>query len=72
MKKLRARYDVSVVNTGSGFFVIQGDTPAGREWVNSRVYDAANGTAYTDDSRLAKDIYDGALAEGMRAEAIKA
>jgi hypothetical protein len=69
---MAARFDVTVANQGHGFFVIQGNTRAGREWVDARVYDAANGVAYTDDSRLAEYIYEGALREGMRARAIHA
>jgi len=69
---MASRYDVSVVNQGHGFFLIQGDTEAGREWVDRRVYDAANGVAYTDDSRLAEYIYEGAQREGMRARAFVA
>ncbi len=69
---MASRFDVTVVNQGHGFFVIKGNTRAGREWVDRRVYDAADGVAYTDDSRLAAYIYEGALSEGMRARAIHA
>ena len=61
--------DVTVVNQGTGFFIITGQTKAGRTWVNTRVQDGENGVAYCDDSRAARDIFYGAQSEGLTADA---
>jgi hypothetical protein len=58
--------DLEISGNGMGFYSIAGVTEAGQEWVCSLVDGAdPNGLAYTDTSNFARDIADGALADGL-------
>ena len=61
--------DVAIVNLGTGFFMVAGQSPKGKHWVNICLCGAEDGTVYTDDSRLACEIYEAAESEGITIEA---
>jgi hypothetical protein len=65
-KKTTAKPDITITNSGSGFYGIHGESVRGRKWVNRVVQGASDGVAWTDDMRMAMDIADGATACGLR------
>ncbi len=62
--------DLEITNPGHmGFFTIAATSKAGRKWLKQNVPSQEHGVAYSDDRRLAWDIYQGALIDGLRVTA---
>jgi hypothetical protein len=60
--------DITISNSGSGFYGIHGETVRGRKWIREHVQGQHAGEAWTDDGRYARDIAEGAVADGLRVE----
>jgi len=59
--------DVEITNEGGiGLFVISGITRKGLNWLRKHVPSQSDGVAYCDDRRMAWDIYQAMLADGLR------
>lgn len=62
---MKSKSDISI--DGIGFYQISPETAKGRKWIVKNVHDAdSHGQAFSDDSRLVRDIADGALDAGLR------
>lgn len=51
---------------GHGFYAIMGASKQGKRWLNKHVQGFGDGVAYCDDSRLTRDVADGASSKGLR------
>lgn len=60
--------DISFHNAGMGFFTIAGETARGKRWVDKHVQGAEYGNAYCDDMRMAMNIAEGAVGDGLMVE----
>lgn len=48
-----------------GFYSISGGTEEGRQWIAEQVQGGENGYTHSDDRRLAENVADGALNDGL-------
>lgn len=53
------------VSNECGFFSIFAETKRGEDWLKDNVPDQARGVVYSDDRRLAWEICQGAMTDGL-------
>lgn len=57
---------VDVEIDGRGFYAIIGASTRGKRWLKRNVQGIESGQTYCDDSRLTRDVADGASSSGLR------
>lgn len=57
--------DITILNSGSGFFGIAGETDAGRDWLAENVHGTFRGEVWSDDINYTRDIVVAAQDDGL-------